>query len=132
MNRAEYDDKIQNLVEQTIRQVEKTRRANYNERPISRTQLAAVCSATESGGFNGAAKLVAERRRRDRKNEQAQRERKGGKKPKNPSFWIVLDKVLKGDLESLSEHVESRDAVAILFSRRLAIEYQYHLRMEGR
>jgi hypothetical protein len=132
MDIAEFDDRLDALAASAIEQYKEEFAGKSKEKEVTNTQLAALVSASSGLGARGLGKLVAERRERNRRNEKALREDKGGKRPQNPSFWKVLHRVVDVDLEKLADEHGDRDAVFGAFAQRLAIELRFRRQLDNR
>ena len=98
---------------------------------IERTQLSAIVRHTESFGAKGFSALIKDHRDKNRRNEQALSEKKGGKKPKNKQFWDILKEVADKELPELAGNHEREKELYVLFASRLAIELNYRNKCSG-
>lgn len=123
------DDELQALVEETVASYLE---AEHPKDKIKRTQLAALVRITESEGGKGLRALIKDYRAKIKRNNDASRAGKGGKKAKNELFWETMKKVVEGPLQKLLKKTPLAEETYIKFVSRLAIEIQYQRAAHGR
>jgi hypothetical protein len=125
---VELDDKLAEVVDKVVSEYE----ARQDRESISRTQLAALISHTESLGAEGLTKLIKQQRAKGARNERAAEQGKGKQRARNPVFWETLHHTVSGELGRLAADHGKADLVYSLFAVRLASELNYRTTLNRR